>query len=71
MVFHNQDAASTESVQRGNRSRFRKPGRYSFQEESLLQFYQWLQKRYRAYAEAAREERPVETGAAVLQEQPA
>jgi len=50
VLFHNQDAASTESVQRGNRSRFRKPGRYSFQEESLLQFYQWLNIRYQAYA---------------------
>jgi phenylpropionate dioxygenase-like ring-hydroxylating dioxygenase large terminal subunit len=50
VLFHNQDAASTESVQRGNRSRFRRPGRYSFQEESLLQFYQWLNIRYQAYA---------------------
>lgn len=50
VIFHNQDAASTESVQRGNRSRFRKPGRYSFQEESLMQFYRWLNIRYQAYA---------------------
>ncbi len=50
VIFHNQDASSTESVQKGNRSRFRKPGRYSFQEESLLQFYQWLNIRYQAYA---------------------
>lgn len=52
VVFHNQDAAATESVQRGNRSRFRKPGRFSFQEESLLQFYQWLNIRYQAYADS-------------------
>jgi len=51
VLFHNQDAASTASVQKGNRSRFRKPGRFSFQEESLLQFYQWLNIRYQAYAD--------------------
>lgn len=51
VLFHNQDASSTASVQKGNRSRFRKPGRYSFQEESLLQFYQWLLKRYKDYAQ--------------------
>jgi len=50
VIFHNQDASSTASVQRGNKSRFRQPGRYSFQEESLLQFYQWLNIRYQAYA---------------------
>ena len=50
VLFHNQDASATESVQRGNRSRFRKPGRFSFQEESLLQFYQWLNIRYQDYA---------------------
>lgn len=50
VLFHNQDASATSSVQRGNRSRFRRPGRFSFQEESLLQFYQWLNIRYQAYA---------------------
>ncbi len=50
VLFHNQDASSTESVQRGNKSRFRRPGRYSFQEESLMQFYQWLNIRYQAFA---------------------
>jgi phenylpropionate dioxygenase-like ring-hydroxylating dioxygenase large terminal subunit len=54
VLFHNQDASSTASVQKGNRSRFRKPGRYSFQEESLLQFYQWLLKRYKDYAREVR-----------------
>ncbi len=60
VLFHNQDASSTESVQRGNRSRFRKPGRYSFQEESLLQFYQWLAKRYRDYANEVQAEAAAE-----------
>lgn len=51
VVFQEQDSAATTSVQKGNKSRFRKPGRFSFQEESLLQFYQWLHIRYRRYAD--------------------
>jgi phenylpropionate dioxygenase-like ring-hydroxylating dioxygenase large terminal subunit len=60
VLFHNQDAASTMSVQKGNRSRFRKPGRFSYQEESLLQFYQWLLIRYKAYANEVRQSQSVD-----------
>jgi phenylpropionate dioxygenase-like ring-hydroxylating dioxygenase large terminal subunit len=49
VLFHRQDASSDTSLQKGMRSRFRRPGRYSFQEESLLQFHRWLLKRYRDY----------------------
>ncbi len=50
VLFQEQDSSATSSVQRGNKSRFRKPGRISFQEESLFQFHKWLQIRYSAYA---------------------
>ncbi|MFC3983086.1 aromatic ring-hydroxylating oxygenase subunit alpha [Streptosporangium jomthongense] len=51
VLFHQQDASSDASLQKGMRSRFRRPGRYSFQEESLLQFNQWLLKRYQDYVD--------------------
>jgi len=64
VLFHNQDAAATSSVQKGNKSRFRTPGRFSFQEESLLQFYRWLNKRYQEYAAQLRQEAAGETASA-------
>lgn len=46
-VFVEQDSDATTKVQRGLRSRFATRGRYSWQEESHVQFNQWLAKRYR------------------------
>jgi phenylpropionate dioxygenase-like ring-hydroxylating dioxygenase large terminal subunit len=51
VTFQDQDAGADESVQRGTRSRFRRPGRYSYQEETLLQQNRWLLKRYREYVQ--------------------
>lgn len=47
-VFVEQDQDATEKVQRGLRSRFAPRGRYSWQEESHIQFNRWLVSRYRA-----------------------
>ncbi len=47
-VFVEQDQDATTKVQRGLRSRFAPRGRYSWQEESHVQFNRWLAKRYRA-----------------------
>lgn len=52
-IFQDQDGSATASVQRGNRSRFRRPGRYSYQEDSLYQFYRWLLKRYRGHLDGS------------------
>ena len=46
-VFVQQDQDATTKVQRGLRSRFAPRGRYSWQEESHVQFNRWLVKRYR------------------------
>lgn len=47
-VFVRQDQEVTEKVQNGLRSRFAPRGRYSWQEESHVQFNRWLVQRYRA-----------------------
>jgi phenylpropionate dioxygenase-like ring-hydroxylating dioxygenase large terminal subunit len=47
-VFVQQDQDATTKVQRGLRSRYAPRGRYSWQEESHVQFNRWLVKRYRA-----------------------
>lgn len=47
-VFVEQDQDATTKVQRGLRSRFAPRGRYSWQEESHVQFNRWLVQRYRA-----------------------
>jgi phenylpropionate dioxygenase-like ring-hydroxylating dioxygenase large terminal subunit len=47
-VFVQQDQDATTKVQRGLRSRFAPRGRYSWQEESHIQFNRWLVQRYRA-----------------------
>ncbi|HWL45842.1 MAG TPA: aromatic ring-hydroxylating dioxygenase subunit alpha [Ilumatobacter sp.] len=47
-VFVEQDSDATAKVQRGLRSRFAPRGRYSWQEESHIQFNRWLARRYRA-----------------------
>ena len=47
-VFVQQDQDATTKVQRGLRSRFAPRGRYSWQEESHVQFNRWLVQRYRA-----------------------
>ncbi len=46
-VFVQQDQDATDKVQRGLRSRFAPRGRYSWQEESHVQFNRWLVQRYR------------------------
>ncbi len=52
-VFVQQDQDATTKVQRGLRSRFAPRGRYSWQEESHIQFNRWLVQRYRAARPAA------------------
>jgi len=47
-VFVKQDQDATTKVQRGLGSRFAPRGRYSWQEESHIQFNRWLVKRYRS-----------------------
>ena len=47
-VFVRQDQDATTKVQYGLNSRFAPRGRYSWQEESHVQFNRWLAKRYRA-----------------------
>ncbi|MGI9606245.1 MAG: aromatic ring-hydroxylating oxygenase subunit alpha [Acidimicrobiales bacterium] len=46
-VFVRQDQDATTKVQKGLASRFAPRGRYSWQEESHVQFNRWLVKRYR------------------------
>ena len=48
-VFVRQDQDATTKVQRGLRSRFAPKGRYSWQEESHVQFNRWLIQRYRRH----------------------
>jgi phenylpropionate dioxygenase-like ring-hydroxylating dioxygenase large terminal subunit len=48
-VFVQQDQDATTKVQRGLRSRFAPRGRYSWQEESHVNFNRWLVKRYREH----------------------
>jgi phenylpropionate dioxygenase-like ring-hydroxylating dioxygenase large terminal subunit len=48
-VFVRQDQDATTKVQRGLRSRFAARGRYSWQEESHVQFNAWLVDRYRRF----------------------
>lgn len=45
-VFVRQDQDATTKVQRGLRSRYAPRGRYSWQEESHVQFNRWLVQRY-------------------------
>jgi phenylpropionate dioxygenase-like ring-hydroxylating dioxygenase large terminal subunit len=46
-VFVRQDQDATAKVQRGMHSRYAARGRYSWQEESHVQFNRWLVQRYR------------------------
>lgn len=46
-VFVEQDQDATTKVQQGLRSRYAPRGRYSWQEESHIQFNRWLVQRYR------------------------
>lgn len=48
-VFVQQDQDATTKVQRGLRSAFAPRGRYSWQEESHVQFNRWLVQRYRRH----------------------
>lgn len=48
-VFVEQDQDATTKVQQGLRSRFAPRGRYSWQEESHIQFNRWLVQRYNAH----------------------
>ncbi|MEO1061179.1 MAG: aromatic ring-hydroxylating dioxygenase subunit alpha [Actinomycetota bacterium] len=52
-VFVEQDQDATTKVQRGLRSKFAPRGRYSWQEESHVQFNRWLVRRYRDAAQPA------------------
>ena len=47
-VFVRQDQDATTKVQRGMHSRFAARGRYSWQEQSHVQFNRWLVQRYRS-----------------------
>jgi phenylpropionate dioxygenase-like ring-hydroxylating dioxygenase large terminal subunit len=53
-VFVQQDQDATMKVQRGMKSRFAARGRYSWQEESHVQFNRWLIQRYERYWPSAR-----------------
>jgi phenylpropionate dioxygenase-like ring-hydroxylating dioxygenase large terminal subunit len=63
-VFVQQDQDATTKVQRGMQSRFAARGRYSWQEESHVQFNRWLVQRYQRHWPGTRralkvvEERP-------------
>jgi len=48
-VFVKQDQDATTKVQRGMKSRFAARGRYSWQEESHVQFNRWLVQRYASH----------------------
>lgn len=48
-VFVRQDQDATTKVQRGLRSRYAPRGRYSWQEESHVEFNRWLVQRYRRH----------------------
>ena len=48
-VFVQQDQDATTKVQRGMHSRYAARGRYSWQEESHVQFNRWLVQRYRKH----------------------
>ncbi|HEC08367.1 MAG TPA: aromatic ring-hydroxylating dioxygenase subunit alpha, partial [Acidimicrobiales bacterium] len=48
-VFVAQDQDATTRVQKGLASRFAARGRYSWQEESHIQFNRWLVQRYRKH----------------------
>lgn len=48
-VFINQDQDATTKVQNGLTSRFAPRGKYSWQEESHVQFNRWLVQRYRKH----------------------
>ena len=48
-VFVQQDQDATTKVQQGLRSRFAPRGRYSWQEESHIQFNRWLVQRYQRH----------------------
>lgn len=50
-MFVDQDNWADVLVQQGQHSRFRKRGRYSFQEETIVQQNRWLLKRYRSYVD--------------------
>ncbi len=51
-VFVQQDSDATTKVQQGLRSRFAPRGRYSWQEESHIQFNRWLVQRYQRHWQA-------------------
>ncbi len=53
-VFVAQDQDATMKVQRGMNSRFAARGRYSWQEESHVQFNRWLIQRYECHWPSAR-----------------
>ncbi len=59
-VFVQQDQDATRRVQNGLDSRFAARGRYSWQEESHVQFNKWLVQRYRSnWPGAAEQATPV------------
>jgi phenylpropionate dioxygenase-like ring-hydroxylating dioxygenase large terminal subunit len=50
--INDQDIATNKRMQDGQRSRFAKRGRYSWQEGTLPQMNRWLSLRYQSYAES-------------------
>ena len=56
-VFVRQDTDATTKVQRGLASRYAPRGRYSWQEESHIQFNRWLVQRYKRHWPGADAER--------------
>ena len=61
-VFVRQDQDATTKVQRGMHSRFAARGRYSWQEESHVQFNRWLVQRYRQHWPATPHDRRLRRG---------
>ncbi|GAA1850842.1 aromatic ring-hydroxylating dioxygenase subunit alpha [Pseudonocardia ailaonensis] len=51
-VINNQDITTNKRMQDGQRSRFARRGRYSWQEGTLPQMNRWLTLRYQAYADS-------------------
>ena len=62
-VFVRQDQDATKKVQAGLNSRFAPRGRYSWQEESHVQFNRWLVQRYRSAWPSPDQSTPVLHGA--------
>lgn len=54
-VINDQDMVTNKRMQDGQRSRYAKRGRYSWQETTLPQVNRWLALRYQAHAKSLSE----------------